>query len=130
VEVAAAQNVRLIELRYSSDFIQNDQDISFAVIHGAILEGISSANAGIAAGLIGITCRTLPLPKAQKVADYITANNDTFVGVDLADQELDYPGREFAQLFRKGKEPGLGITIHAGEISVEGSRINVHHAIE
>ena len=50
--------------------------------------------------------------------------------IDLADQELDYPGREFAQLFRKAKACGLGVTIHAGEISIEESRINVRTAIE
>ncbi|MBT3624188.1 MAG: adenosine deaminase [Gammaproteobacteria bacterium] len=130
VEDAAAQNVRLIELRYSPDFIQNDRDISFEAIHGAILDGISSANTDIAVGLIGIIRRTLPLTEAQKVADFITANADSFVGIDLADQELDYPGQEFAQLFRKAKASGLGITIHAGEISVEESRVNVRTAIE
>ena len=130
VEDAAAQNVRLIELRYSPDFIQNDRDISFETIHGAILDGISSANADIAVGLIGIIRRTLPLPEAQKVADFITANADSFVGIDLADQELNYPGQEFAQLFRKAKARGLGITIHAGEISIEESRVNVRTAIE
>ena len=130
VEDAAAQNVRLIELRYSPDFIQNGRDISFETIHGAILEGISCANADIAVGLIGIIRRTLPLPEAQKVADFITANADSFVGIDLADQELNYPGQEFAQLFRKAKARGLGITIHAGEISIEESRVNVRTAIE
>lgn len=130
VEDAAAQNVRLIELRYSPDFIQNGRDISFEAIHSAILDGISAADANIAVGLIGIIRRTLPLNEAQGVADFITANADTFVGIDLADQELDYPGREFAQLFRKAKEKGLGVTIHAGEISVEESRINVRDAIE
>tara|TARA_B100000809_G_scaffold263171_1_gene315785 strand:- start:1317 stop:2309 length:993 start_codon:yes stop_codon:yes gene_type:complete len=130
VEDAAAQNVRLIELRYSPDFIQNGRNISFEAIHGAILDGINSANADIAVGLIGIIRRTLPLAEAQKVADFITANTDSFVGIDLADQELDYPGREFAQLFRKARARGLGITIHAGEISVEESRINVRDAIE
>ncbi|MFP6791755.1 MAG: adenosine deaminase [Pseudomonadales bacterium] len=130
VEDAAAQNVRLIELRYSPDFIQNGRNISFEAIHGAILDGINSANADIAVGLIGIIRRTLPLTEAQKVADFITANTDSFVGIDLADQELDYPGREFAQLFRKARARGLGITIHAGEISVEESRINVRDAIE
>ncbi|MGV0033808.1 MAG: adenosine deaminase [Candidatus Azotimanducaceae bacterium WSBS_2022_MAG_OTU7] len=130
VEDAAAQNVRLVELRYSPDFIQHGRDISFETIHGAIMDGISSADADIAVGLIGIIRRTLPLPEAQKVADFITANADSFVGMDLADQELDYPGREFSLLFRKAKEHGLGITIHAGEISVEESRINVRDAIE
>lgn len=130
VEDAAAQNVRLIELRYSPDFIQNGRNISFEAIHGAILDGINSANADIAVGLIGIIRRTLPLAEAQKVADFITANADSFVGIDLADQELDYPGREFAQLFRNAKASGLGITIHAGEVSVEESRINVRDAIE
>lgn len=130
VDDAAAQNVRLLELRYSPDFIQNGRDLSFEVIHGAILDGISKANAGIAVGLIGIIRRTLPLPDARKIADFITANADTFIGMDLADQELDYPGRAFAQLFRKAKERGLGITIHAGEIGVEESRINVRDAIE
>ena len=130
VEDAAAQNVRLIELRYSPDFIQNERNISFETIHGAILEGISSADAEIAVGLIGIVRRTLPSAMARKIADFIVSNADTFVGIDLADQELDYPGLEFAQLFRDAKKQGLGVTVHAGEISAKESRINVRDAIE
>lgn len=129
VEDAAAQNVRLLELRYSPDFIANGRDISFETIHGAILEGIDAAQANIAVGLIGIIRRVLPIKEAAQVADFVISNADTFVGIDLADQEIDYPGRDFAKLFLKAKAAGLGVTVHAGEISVEESRTNVRDAI-
>ncbi len=129
VEDAATQGVRLLELRYAPDFIQNGRAISFDEIHRAILDGIAEANADIAVGLIGIVRRTLPLADAASVVDFIVANNDTFVGMDLADQEVNYPGGEFAALFRHASAKGLGITIHAGEVSVEESRVNVRDAI-
>lgn len=127
---AAAQNVKLLELRYSPDFIQNDRDISFDVIHDAVLAGISDANAPIAVGLIGIVRRTLDIEQATKVVDFIVSNAGTFVGIDLADQEIGYPGAAFAKLFQRAKAAGLGVTIHAGEVSVEESRLNVRDAIE
>lgn len=130
VEDAASQNVKLLELRYSPDFIQNGRDISFDAIHNAILDGVKAANQPIAVGLIGIIRRTLPTREAAQIADFIISNADTFVGMDLADQEIDYPGRDFAKLFQKAKDKGLGITVHAGEISLEESRRNVRDAIE
>jgi adenosine deaminase len=127
---AAAQNVKLLELRYAPDFIQNGRDISFDQIHQAILDGISTADQDIAVGLIGIMRRTLSPTEAKRISDFVISNADTFVGMDLADQELNYPGREFARLFQQAKEAGLGITVHAGEVSVEESRRNVRDAIE
>lgn len=127
---AAAQNVRLLELRYSPDFIQNGRDISFDAIHQAILDGIAAADADIAVGLIGIIRRTLTPARAERVADFIISNADTFVGMDLADQELGHPGKHFAPLFMAAKSRGLGITVHAGEISLDESRVNVREAIE
>lgn len=131
VEDAAAQEVRLLELRYAPDFIQNGRpELTFDMIHSAILEGIADANADIAVGLIGIIRRTLPFNEAESVADFVISNADTFVGIDLADQEIDFPGRLFATLFERAKTAGLGVTVHAGEIGVEESRLNVREAIE
>lgn len=130
VEDAASQNVKLLELRYSPDFIQNGREISFDAIHHAILDGIEAANRPIAVGLIGIIRRTLPIREAAQIADFIISNADTFVGMDLADQEIGYPGRGFAKLFHKAKNKGLGITVHAGEVSLGESRRNVRDAIE
>ena len=131
VEDAAAQDVRLLELRYSPDFIQDNRDnLTFDAIHEAILEGIRDADSDVAVGLIGIIRRTLPFDEASQVADFIVNNADTFVGMDLADQEIDFPGREFSALFDRAKKAGLGVTIHAGEIGLEESRRNVREAIE
>ncbi len=116
VEDAAAQNVRLIELRYSPDFIQNGRNISFDVIHGAILDGISSANADIAVGLIGIIRRTLPLAEAQKVADFITANADSFVGIE------DHP-------FKKLIDAGVKTTINTDDPSLFAIDWNSEYAV-
>ena len=130
IEDAAAQNVKLLELRYSPDFIQNGRDISFDMIHDAILSGVADARVPVAVGLIGIVRRTLTIEQATSVVDFIVSNADTFVGIDLADQEIGYPGAAFAKLFRGAKDAGLGVTVHAGEVSVLESRRNVRDAIE
>jgi adenosine deaminase len=49
------------------------------------------------------------------------------VGIDLAGDEMLYPARPFAPLFRRASEAGLGITVHAGEA---GGPENVREAIE
>ncbi len=132
VEDASRQNVRLLELRYSPDFIQNGKTLpDFDAIHGAILDGIADAKktCRIAVGLIGIVRRNLPAKEAQRIADFFIGNKDTFVGIDIADQELGYPGSNFVSIFESAKGAGLGVTLHAGEIDCEESRANVRDAI-
>jgi len=63
--------------------------------------------------------------------DFALKNKDTFVGLDMANDELIYSCKPFVELFQLAKKNGLHITVHAGE-SVEDIRFahNVRDAIE
>jgi adenosine deaminase len=57
-----------------------------------------------------------PLEQAKKVAEvaYRYAGNG-IVGLDLAGDEVKFPPGPFTPIFKKAKEAGLGVTVHAGE---------------
>lgn len=109
--------IRILELRYAPTFIQLNHDLSFDQIHQAIVRGILKAEAiyPMAVGLICIVQRVLPIATAANVIDFAIENKQTFVGVDLADNEDGFDSKPFAPLFLKAKKAGLGITIHSGE---------------
>ncbi len=132
-EDAYAEGVRVLELRYSPVFIQGARtDLTFDAIHGAILEGIEEAKATcpMATGLIGILGREWDLPTATRVTEFILANRDTFVGMDLANDEANFSGRPFTGLFRQAKEAGLHLTVHAGESRISTSSESIRSALD
>jgi adenosine deaminase len=45
----------------------------------------------------------------------LLAHRDDFVGLDLAGDEANYPGDLFVEHFRRAREAGWQITVHAGE---------------
>jgi len=61
--------------------------------------------------------------------DFIIQNKNTFVGVDLANDETKYPPEPFIDLFQKAKSHGLHITIHSGESPIPTSPENVRTSI-
>jgi adenosine deaminase len=91
--------------------------LTFEQIHSAILKGVAKAENiyPMAVGLICIVQRILPVSDAGRVIDFAIAHKDSFVGVDLADNEEGFDSKPFAPLFLKAKKAGLGITIHSGE---------------
>lgn len=132
-EDASGEGVRVLELRYSPVFIQGERtDLSFDAIHAAILEGIEEAKktCPMATGLIGILGREWDLPTATRVTDFILANPDTFVGMDLANDEANFDGKPFTGLFRKAKDAGLHLTVHAGESNIPTSSESIRSALD
>ncbi len=111
------EGIRILELRYAPTFIEMGHKMSYAQIHEAIVRGIKRAEETypIAVGLICIIQRILPVKDSVKVFDFVMANKDTFVGVDLADNEEGFDSKPFAPYFLAAKKAGLGITIHSGE---------------
>lgn len=109
--------IRILELRYAPTFIQLNHKLTFEQIHSAIVKGLKKAENiyPIAVGLICIVQRILPVTDATRVIDFAIANKDSFVGVDLADNEEGFDSKPFAPLFLKAKKAGLGVTIHSGE---------------
>ena len=117
VDAYKLEGIRILELRYAPTFVQQGHDMTFEQIHEAIVNGVRRAESEypIAVGLICIIQRILPVKDAEKVTDFAIAHKDTFIGLDLADNEEGFDSKPFAPLFLRAKKAGLGITIHSGE---------------
>jgi adenosine deaminase len=111
------EGARIMEFRYAPTFVQQGHDMTFEQIHEAIVRGVERAEAGfpIAVGLICIIQRILPVREAERVVDFAIAHKNTFVGLDLADNEEGFDSKPFAPLFQRAKNAGLGIAVHSGE---------------
>lgn len=117
-EDAFNDGVRILELRYAPTFIADGHsNLTFEKIHQAFLKGIERAQKQMpmAVGLICILQRILPLDKTSKVTDFAIENKNTFLALDLADNEEGFEPKPFAALFERARKAGLRTTIHSGE---------------
>ncbi len=123
-EDAFVDGVRLLELRYSPTYIGakikgfTPNARNFEKIHEALIRGIQMAEESwpIVVGLICIVQRTLPNAEADKVGQFAIDNPESFVALDLADDETHFEPEKYESLFDKARGAGLGVTIHAGEV--------------
>jgi len=63
---------------------------------------------------------------AYKYDFYKEARGLGFRGISLMGNEMDYSYPDFSALFRKAKEDGFGVSVHAGE---HGERANIKYAV-
>ncbi|MCB0361500.1 MAG: adenosine deaminase [Bdellovibrionales bacterium] len=127
------EGIRILELRYSPTFIRQDhEDMSYSDIHQSILKGMNRAKSELpmAIGLICTIQRILPVREAEAVIDFVIENQETFIGLDLADNEEGFDSKPFAPLFHRGSEAKLGITIHSGEANLPKAPRYVKDAVE
>ena len=132
IEDASAEGIRILELRYAPTFIQDGhENLSFEQIHRAIVRGVeASRHLPVAVGLIAIVQRIKPVAIGQSVIDFAIENRDTFVAVDLADNEDGFQPKPFEAMFQKARANGLHVTIHAGEAHVPNAADNVLISVE
>lgn len=117
-EDAVNDGIHLMELRYAPTFITSGHShLTFEKIHQAFLKGTARAQKKwtIKTGLICIVQRILDVKDAEKVSNFAIENNDTFIALDLADNEDGFEPGRFENLFAKAKAAGLRITVHSGE---------------
>jgi adenosine deaminase len=117
-EDAFNDGVRILELRYAPTFIADGHpNLTFEKIHQAFLRGIERAQKKmpLVAGLICILQRIAPLDKVEKVTQFAIENKNSFLAVDLADNEEGFEPKIFAPYFNRLRNAGLFITIHSGE---------------
>lgn len=117
VEDAALDEVRLLELRFSPDFMTYSAGLDWDEAMAALLRGAQKAaqERDVAVGLIAICSRGYGMESAHKTADFALRWRNQLVGFDLADDEVRYPSRLFADAVRRVREAGLPVTIHSGE---------------
>lgn len=117
VEDAAREGLDYLELRYSPWFMAEAHHLEAAGVVEAVTDGIRSAerDLGIRANQIGILSRHYGPQIAWKELDALLSQKDEFVGLDLAGDEANFPGELFVEHFKKAREAGWHITVHAGE---------------
>lgn len=127
IEDAAHEGIRILELRYAPTFIRDGhENLSFEQIHRAIVAGVEACrHLPIAVGLIAIVQRNKPVAIGARVIDFAIEHRDTFVAVDLADNEDGFEPKPFEAMFQKARANGLHITVHAGEANVASAADNV-----
>jgi adenosine deaminase len=126
-------NVRILELRYAPSFVlEVYPELGADKMHEAIMKGCARAETQypMAIGLICLLQRIKPVSENEYWTDFAIERKGEILGLDLADDEVNYPPDVFAHLFLKAKSQGLGITVHAGEPSVPQAPGNILTSIE
>ena len=117
VEDAKREGIDYIELRYSPWFMVESHAMDPAEVMEACADGIRAAerDTGVRANIIGILSRTYGVETCMKELDAILAHRDHIVAVDLAGDEARFPAHLFKEHFKRVRDAGLHVTIHAGE---------------
>jgi len=117
VEDAASEGIDYLELRFSPGFMALSHGLDPAGIVEAVAEGVKAAqeDTGVAVNLIGIISRTYGVREGWKEFDALYSSKDTITALDLAGDELNYPAELFREHFKKARDAGWFITVHAGE---------------
>ncbi len=129
VKEAAEDNVKYLELRYSPTHFAcsgrfNERDV-IDWVQGSIQQA-SKAYDIIVTPILTIS-RDFGVELAQKTVDMILyLPSGYFSGLDIAGNETEKSAKPFSNLFKKAKDNGLSITIHAGEA---GSAENINEAV-
>ncbi|RZM81094.1 adenosine deaminase [Pseudoalteromonas rubra] len=117
VEDAMAQNMDYTELRFSPYYMAKTHNLHPQGVVEAVVDGIKAASRGqdIQVNLIGIMSRTFGVEKCQYELDALLAFKNDLVAIDLAGDEIGFPGALFIDHFKQVRDAYLGATIHAGE---------------
>lgn len=129
VRLAAADNVRYLELRYNPIHFATQMAFGLEQVIEWVTEARDSAAAefGIQVELIATVNRNDPVQESLPVIEAaISGAGRHFVGIDIAGDENEGNLVRFAGVVRKARGAGLGITVHAGEV---GPAANVRDAI-
>ena len=126
---AAADNVKYLELRFNPVALTRTQGFRLADVMDWVWTATCRAQAehDIIARLIISITRHEP-ETAQEVVEAAIARTDRgIVALDLSGDEVNYPLKPFIPVFRRARQAGLGLVVHAGEA---GGAANVREAIE
>ena len=119
VEDAFQEGIDYIELRFSPMFMAEPHSLDPQGVVESILEGVHQGRADfdIKVNLIGIISRTYGPDLGWKELEALLAYKDQIIALDLAGDEVNFPGKLFVDHFREGRDAGWNITVHAGEES-------------
>jgi adenosine deaminase len=117
VQDARREGIDYIELRFSPWFMAEPHSLDPRGVVEAVADGAEAGerDCGIRVKLIGILSRTYGLKKTWKELEALLHYPDRLVALDLAGDEANWPARLFVEHFRRAREAGWQVTVHAGE---------------
>lgn len=117
VEDAAREGLAYIELRFSPMFMAETHGLDVTEVAEAVIDGVAagSRDTGVPAGLIGILSRTYGPEATMHELDALLSCRQSLVALDLAGDEAKFPAELFVEHFRRARDAGLAVTVHAGE---------------
>ncbi len=117
VEDAANAGLHYAELRFSPYYMAMKHQLPVAGVVEAVIDGIRSGcrDRDIDIRLIGIMSRTFGEAACLQELEGLLAHRDGITALDLAGDELGFPGSLFLSHFNRARDAGLRITVHAGE---------------
>ncbi len=117
MEDAARNGLHYVELRFSPGYMAMTHNLPVEGVVEAVIAGVrDGSNAfGVQARLIGIMSRTFGEAACQQELDALLAHRDGITALDLAGDELGFPGSLFLSHFNRARDAGWHITVHAGE---------------
>jgi adenosine deaminase len=117
VEDAARDGLDYVELRFSPYFQSRPHDLDPIAVTEAVVAGTAEgrASTGIAVNLIGILSRTYGPELCALELDALLTQREHIVALDLAGDEARWPAEGFAPHFKRARDAGWAITVHAGE---------------
>lgn len=129
VEDAAREGIDYIELRFSPWFMAETNRLVPAEVVEAVVDGVRAgvSATGVKAQLIGILSRSYGPEVCMQELEALLSQRNGLVALDLAGDEKNHPAAGFREHFRRARDAGLRITVHAGE--ADGPR-SVWSAIE
>jgi adenosine deaminase len=130
IEDAFREGIAYIELRLSPAFMGEGYGLDPTAVLRACCRGVRAGTARypVRAQLIGIMSRHLGEETCwRELEAAIACMGEGVVGIDLAGDEANFPGARFVAHFRRAREAGLRVTVHAGEAAGPES---VRQAIE
>jgi adenosine deaminase len=119
VEDAKQDGLDYIELRFSPWFMAKANELDPYMVVDAVVEGIIKGihYFGVKVNLIGILSRTYGPDTAKKELDALMSQKEHITALDLAGDEDHFPPELFRDHFRRARDAGWHITVHAGEIA-------------
>ncbi|MBP2171304.1 adenosine deaminase [Erwinia toletana] len=117
VEDAARAGIHYTELRFSPGYMAMTHNLPVAGVVEAVIDGIKAGcqQHDIEVRLIGIMSRTFGEEACLRELEALLAHRDGITALDLAGDELGFPGSQFLSHFTRARDAGFRITVHAGE---------------
>jgi adenosine deaminase len=117
VEDAAREWLDYLELRFSPWFMAEPHGLDPVAVTDAVADGVAAGarDFGVRTGLVGILSRTYGPELCRRELDALLAHRERIIALDLAGDEARFPAALFVDHFRRARDSGWHVTVHAGE---------------